>query len=278
MGKELGVDEGTVRNRIRQFQERGVLRGWYLGVNPGVTGHDIVHAHVDLNDESSKSDLVARLLPISDIERICNYLGPTISLVLFIKKSTEPDAELGNLKKLAGQAVLRKSGVINIPPLSLKNIDAEIIASLRADPWKPFATVGKELRVSERTVKRRLTDLSERGIVYMLPIVDLNALEGFVAVELVVEYDGGESRASVNHEIVLQIKESLVFSDSSAPYGYFGLVVPNVSHVEQITNWVNRLRGVRKAHAGLLQDVILNRNHYESWSMPAKLGNGRATD
>ena len=44
IGKELGVDQGTVRQRMKKFEEQRILRGWYRGASPGLTGHNVAHA------------------------------------------------------------------------------------------------------------------------------------------------------------------------------------------------------------------------------------------
>ena len=268
MGKELGVDQGTVRKRIRRFQENRILKGWYLGVNPGIEGNDVVHGWFELEGASLKSDLIGRLLSVSDVERVCDYLGPKLSIVLFSKKGADHDASLRRLTRMLGRGVtLHKQGAIVTPSSRLKGIDAAIVSSLRRDPWKPFSTISEETGLSARTVKRRVTSLSEGGAIYMLPIIDLKALHGSIPVELVVDY-ASSSKESVNEKISSRIREGLVFSNISGTYGYFALVVPNLAQVEQITHWANQLPGVRRAQADLLQDVILNRSHYELDVMP----------
>jgi hypothetical protein len=89
---------------------------------------------------------------------------------------------------------------------------------------------------------------------------------------LVVDYVSRESRAEVNGPIVSRVKENLIFSDYTGPYGYFALAVPNLSQVELITRWVNQLEGVRDAHSDALQDVVLNRKHYERWRASVNFG------
>lgn len=145
----------------------------------------------------------------------------------------------------------------------LKETDEAIIASLRHDPWKPFAVVSDEIGVSARNIKRRVTSLSEGGVICMLPIIDLKALQGVITVELVIDYTSSAARTSVNERSTSHIKDGLVFSDVSGPYGYFAFVVPNLAQVEQIMHWAGQLHGVHKAQVDLLQDIILNRNHYE---------------
>jgi len=252
---------------MKRLQEQRVLRGWYLGINPGLTGHDVVHAWVRIEDENAKGDLLSKLLSDPDTERVCNYLGPKVSVVLFSKKGTGSETLFGHLSKVVGRmGVLHKGGVVPTTMTSLKKTDAAIVASLCRDPWKSFTSVAAEVGLSEKTIRRRVTKLAEDGAIYMLPIIDLKALQGIVPVELVVDYSSKGSRASVNEQVVSQVKEGLIFSDISGPFGYFALIVPNVSQVEQIERWARQLHGVSGARAEVLQDVILNRKHYEEWS------------
>lgn len=264
IAKELGVDQGTVRKRMKIFQDQEILKGWYLGVSPGVTGNDVVHAWFDVKSESAKPGLIKTLLSFPELERVCNYLGPKLSFVLYSKKGLDPDAAMQPFAELAShEAALHKRGVVQVDPCATKEIDLDIIASLRRDPWKQYAIVAKEVRLSERTVKRRVAKLSENRAVYMLPIIDLKALQGVIAVEIVVDHVSQELRATANQRIMLHEREGLVFADTSGPYGYFALTATNVSQVEQIASWVRQQEGVGRVRTEVLQDVILNPRHYE---------------
>jgi DNA-binding Lrp family transcriptional regulator len=264
IAKELGVDQGTIRRRMKAFQERRVLRGWYLGTSPGLTGHDVIHAWFEVEDNSAKTHLTEKILNVKGVERACSYLGPKVSLVLLSKKGTDSDMVLNHLKTAAGPGMrLHKQGFIPVPAYRPKASDWAIIASLQRDPWKPYSVVAKEAGVSSRTVKRRVSRLSEDGVIYMLPIIDLKALQGAIPVELVVDYTSPESKAAANERIMPHLREGLVFSDAHGPYGYFALLVTNVSHLEQISKWVRQQEGVRDVSADVLQDVLLNRNRYE---------------
>jgi DNA-binding Lrp family transcriptional regulator len=272
MAKDLGIDQGTIRSRIKKFQEQHVLRGWYLGSSPGITGQSVIHAWLRVEPESSKEDVIEKLLSVEDIERVCNYFGPKVSLILLHKNTSSPDAALERLGSLTG---LRKSvhqqAAIRVPPYEIKETDAALIGVLRRGPWMPDSVVAMEVGISAKTVKRRVTRLTEDGAIYMLPIIDLKALQGIIPMELVVDYASIESRPEVNELIVSRVKENLVFSNYTGAYGYFALAVPNISQVELITRWVKQLKGVRDAHSEALQDVLLNRKHYESWRGLVKL-------
>lgn len=189
MAKDLEVDQGTIRKRIKKLQEKRRLNGWYLGVSPGLTGQDVVYAWLRVEPESSKASAIQRLLSVPDVERVCSYLGPKLSFVLLCEKGADPMVSLGRLAKLTNlDQALHKQAVIRLPANELKETDGAIIASLRLDPWKPYPSVAKELGLSAKTVKRRVTRLTEEGGIYMIPILDLKALQGIIPVELVVGY------------------------------------------------------------------------------------------
>jgi len=264
MAKDLGVDEGTIRARTKKLQEQRVLKGWYLGVSPSVTAHDIIYAWLIVEPVSSKDDVIDRLLTSKEVERVCNYLGPKLSLVVLCKSGTSPELALQNLATVTGLGkALHEQASLRVPRHELSRTDAEMIEILRGDPWKSYSDVATLLRLSAKTVKRRVTNLAEAGVIYMIPVIDLKALQGIVPMELLVEYESAESKAEVNKAVMSRAKENLVFSDTSGPLGYFALAVPNVVYVEQIAEWVRKQKGVKAVRSEALLDVVLNRNYYE---------------
>jgi DNA-binding Lrp family transcriptional regulator len=160
--------------------------------------------------------------------------------------------------------------MVQIPVHRVEKTDSELIGSLIQDPWKPYSAIAQELGVSMRTVKRRVTRMSEDGTIHMQPIINLKALEGILPLELVVEYASPESRNAANEQITSYLKEALIFAHPSGSYGRFALTVSSVSQVEHITKWVRRQAGVKGAEARVVQDVVLNRNHYRNWGFPTE--------
>ena len=258
------MDQGTIRRRIKNLQKQGILAGWFLGVSPSVTGHRVANVWLETEPHADKRELMEELLTVQGVERVCSYLSPKLSLVLLYKGREDLDASLKRIATLAGSnKVFHEIGATSSPGQALTETDLAIVGSLRQDPWKPHATVARELRMSSRTVKRRVTRLSEGGAIYMLPNIDLKAFHGIVPAELVVHYESKEQRSAANERIMSQIRDELLFSNISESHGYFALSVSNTSRVEQITRWAKQQTGVREVHSDVLQDVILNRSHYE---------------
>ena len=270
IAKDLGVDQGTIRSRMKKLQEQRVLRGWYLGISPAVTGQSVVNAWFEVEGGREKAALIEELLSVAGVERVCSYLGPRISLVLLHRDEKDLEARIGRISKLARRSKLfHAQGAAPRNHHRLTQTDESIIGSLQEDPWKPYSVVARELGISARTVKRRVTRLSEAGAIYMLPDVDLKVLQGIIPVELVVSYGEDGRRAEVNAWIASKIRDDLVFSRISDWHAYFALMVPNVSAVEELESSVRKLDGVSEAHTAVVQDVVLNPYSYRAKSSTA---------
>ena len=263
MARDLKVDQATVRARMKRFQTNQVLRGWTLGINPGTRGQHVGQVWLGVK-ETEKGEVTRTLLSMSEVERVCNYFGPVLSFVFLFDEGVDPKLITEHLlRNLRHRITVLREGVIPVPRLDLKDTDASIVRSLRSDPWKPYPRVSKEVRTSSRTVARRVAKMSEQGAIYMLPVIDLKALEGIIPAELVVEYSSSKTKGVANEQISSRVGHSLVFSDVSGPYGYFALLVENLSQLEQIAEWSKKVEGIGGARVRALQDVILSQKYYQ---------------
>jgi DNA-binding Lrp family transcriptional regulator len=264
MARDLGVDQSTVRARMSRFRESGFLKDWSLGINPGIIGRHMGQVWLGVQ-ESNKAGVIDSLLSSKDVERVCNYFGPALSFIFLFQGGTDHQPSLARLLERAGPGVtVLSQGVIPVPSLPLKDIDTSIIKSLQDDPWKSYPQVAKEVKASSKTVARRVAMMSEEGAIYVLPVVDLKALQGVIPAELVVEYSSSKSKRPATARIVSHIGKDLVFSDVKGPHGYFALLVGNLSQLEQLAEWCRKEEGVKGIRVGALQDVILNSKYYQN--------------
>jgi len=258
MARELKVDQATVRARMKRFQANQVLRGWTLGINPGIRGQRVGQVWLGVK-ETEKGEVTRALLSANEVERVCDYFGPVLSFVFLFDEGVDTKPITKRLlRKFGPEITVSREGVIPVPRIDLRDTDASIVRSLWSNPWKPYLRVAEEVRTSPRTVARRVTRMTEQGAIYMLPVIDLKALKGVIPAELVIEYSSSKSKGRANEQIAGRIGNNLVFSDISGPFGYFALLVENLSQLEQIAEWSKEVEGVRGARVGALQDVILS--------------------
>jgi DNA-binding Lrp family transcriptional regulator len=258
IGRNLRVDQGTVRNRVRKIQEMGILKGWYLGINPFLFGKRMASMWFSVQPQSEKSNVMRKISLIEGVILQCNYLGPKLSAVVCydteqgLRKTTELIARIANSEDMFRE---NKSFLAcrNLP----NSTDWSIIRSLQQDPWKPYSMVAKELGISTKTVKRRVTKLVEQGAIYLLVKVNLKSFEGIIPADLVVLYDDRMPRDKTNESIVELLGDMLVFADLHDPnHGYFALNVSNASMTEELKRLITKQKGVADARIEILQEVV----------------------
>jgi DNA-binding Lrp family transcriptional regulator len=265
MARNLRVDQGTVRSRMKKLQQAGTLKGWYLGLSPALTGESVANVWLDLEPGTDKRRVIDELLAVPGVERVCGYLGRKISLALLYRKQRDLDVALRRIAKSSGSGGLHHApGGPQARSPEISESDAAIIVSLLEDPWKPYAAVAKQLGFSAKTVKRRATRLFESGAIYVVPDLDLKTLQGIIPAELVISFGSDSPRADALGALASRLREEIVFSQASGSRAYFALAVPNVSMVEAIGEYARRQEGVVAAETQVLQEVDLSPSHYKS--------------
>src|SRR2546426_10162575 len=82
MARKLQVDEVTVRNRIKRFQQSGFLKGWQLIVNPRLLGVRFAQLWFDVRPPSAKDDLIRKLSLMHGVLAISDSYGSSLALVM----------------------------------------------------------------------------------------------------------------------------------------------------------------------------------------------------
>lgn len=99
VARKLNVDDVTVRNRFKRFQDQGFLSGWRLLPNPTLFGYRMMNVLVDTPPKSPKSLMMAKLELIRGTVVLLDYQGDSLGIVLFyesdqsLSQTIEPNFE-----------------------------------------------------------------------------------------------------------------------------------------------------------------------------------------
>src|ERR1700722_11445266 len=98
IARRIGVDEETVRKRIRWAEEAGSIMGWRVLVSPNLIG--CVDAYVDLEvgDIERKQEILSQLRLLEGVISILNLEGRG----LFVLFDSEPGEALARKTRLIG--------------------------------------------------------------------------------------------------------------------------------------------------------------------------------
>ena len=264
----MGVDQGTIRNRVRRFKQDGFLKEFYLGVNPSIFGLKIASLWFDVHPQSEKDNVKDKLCVLDQTLLVCDYLGPMLSTVFCYESEADLKKTVRQITRMANSEdiVWQDRSFLPSKRSNLTPLDWRIIRSLQqGDPSrKSFSLVAREAGSTTPTVKKRIEKLVEDGAIYLLASMNLPALENFVPADLVVYYESSESRDKVNESLKEYLGDSLVFADlDDRRHGYFALALPGIARIREIQSWSEKREGVESVRVSVLQDILSIRRFYD---------------
>lgn len=263
LAKSIKIDQHAIRNRVRKLQEQGVIRHWYIAVNPSLFGLKTAYLQFFLPASSDKDEIMKRISSsFPNVGFLCNHLEPRLIVILYYKDPNDLDDDVDKLMKITKATYVNKMPkLFTESGAKLTESDWKIISSLIQDPWKPYSAISKELKISSKTVKRRVETLAKDAAVYLLVDVNMRAIEGIIPADLIIFY-GGNIDSVLKEKTRLQIgeylRDQLVFFDPNfaSNMDHFGLILSSISKSQEIQKWVSGREGVKQSDVSILLDVI----------------------
>jgi DNA-binding Lrp family transcriptional regulator len=256
----LGVDEETVRNRLGRMTDVRFLRGWQLILNPSLVGREAAIVELRVGESESKADVISRLKLLEGVILIDDLYGKELAVLTLYENPSTLERQVRLFSSLCSDPT-PVSWKLGFPPCELTptETDWRIIQALRTTGRAKFSDVARSLRVSTRTVKRRMVELVDGNAFYLDAILDLGAVGGVRCRFWVT------SEASWKHAVDKAILSGLqrIISTHTAPleYSLFVAHLSNVSEVQERLRWMKQLGGVREVRSTIEVEHI----HVQEW-------------
>ena len=257
LSKKLGVTDETIRNRTRRLFETRVLNGIIAQPNPAVLGVEIAAFGVYL-PPGARRDRVAKSLSLVDgMQIVATHLDGMVGVVFFHEGGAALDRKVKLIREITGATSTVFTEVL-FPPcgVELKRADWEIMAALRPDASQPYGALAKKTGLSAKTVKRRLDRMVAGGAVFTMALHETRAVVGGLEANLVVEYEPGADRSSVDGEIVDALEDRLFYAGVWARYSVYAISLPNLVAAEEVEKVVGKIRGVKSAKASIIDERL----------------------
>src|SRR5947208_6677828 len=221
IASKLGVDEETVRNRIKHLRDSGFLLGYRIVPNPALLGRAFASLHIEFKDRDSKQAAIPRLARTGGVINIGSTYDKSVLVTLFADENQDFQKLIADVG-IDGQ-------VSQVPRLGLRttsyrmtSLDWEIVRLLLRDAERKLDEIAKQLNVSTRTVRRRLNMMMEDAAIFAMPVVDLRKTEG-ISYQLRVQIEPGK-KSQVEKHVVATI-DKVVFQASNSQTGSnFGII------------------------------------------------------
>jgi DNA-binding Lrp family transcriptional regulator len=258
VGKKLRVPSGTVRDRIARWTKSGFLKGPVLWLNPAIFDLHAGMLTFDASPTIPKRELIERLSMLDHIIAVNTHVGNWVGLGFVYASDESRKKKIELISKLCGAKNPKFARIVLGPPYrgKLSNTDWRIIERLQMNVVEPYIEIAGALRVSARTVRRRIKKMVSEGAIAAVPSTDVRGLENEILSYVMVEYKDPEKRAEVDEGLYAALSKYLGLSGLGDNYSIFLLSLPNIPSAKEVLERVKKVEGVRAARIEILEERV----------------------
>jgi len=273
IAKRIGVDEETVRRRLKRAEERGSLPGWRMMVNPHFLGCEAASIDLEVGDEEKKDRAIAEVRRVDGVVKILDFRGRGLQVTLYY-----PNADALKRKTELISSVCDSSEPtawkLSFPDSDrrMTRIDWKILQEMLEDARKSLEGVSESVGVSIRTVERRLTSMRDGRVVYLQGTPNFRLFAGLSCVFLVFCPDA-KRKSSVDKLVLSKVGRVELANTSSDQYSTFVNLFDNLSEADDTIKWIRGLDGVESVKMGIMKELIV----VQDW-LRDQIGERIATD
>ena len=260
IAERLGVDEETVRRRLKRGEQVGSLSNWKMMVNPRLIGCEAANVQLKVKDEKRKADIISELRKIDGIVKILDFRGVKLLLTLYYQDNASLNTKKDKIRSIRGCMELTDWELgFPEPQIRMKTTDWKIIGSMLDDPRRNLKDVSESVGVSVRTVERRLNEMSESHAVYLQGTPNFSKFAGLSCVFIVYCPDQAKKLA-VDHAILSKVKRIELANTSSKQYSTFVTLFDNLAESDAFIGWISGLDGINSVSMGIMRELIVVQN------------------
>jgi len=245
VARTVGVSPGTIRNRVVQLTRSGVLRGFSVYANLNLLGLRSGSYAVEVSPSLRKSDVIKQLSKIDGLVFFENFRGTLLGIGIAYSPDQPIEKKLTEIDLVARSPRGLFSRVIH-PPCSaeLNQPEWRLVSRLMAGSFRSYGQLARELRISLRTLRRRLAKLDESGALLSFPRLDYAAISGAVATGLLVTFREGPEKPEVKTRVRQFLDDWTTFVGGWEDFEFYRLFLPNVAKATEVAEAVRAMPGV----------------------------------
>jgi DNA-binding Lrp family transcriptional regulator len=262
IARKLGVDEETVRRRIRRSERSGLIGGGELILNPYLIGREPVRVVLNVaNHEKRKRTVVSQIGLIDGVLLILDMQGPAMQVLLFCENEEAVTRRTRLITSISGcedPVILRNLDALGFRRCNLKptQTDLKILKSLRKNPRKSMDNVAREVGVSKRTIERRIAHLTQNSAFFHMLRLDFRKSQG-VLCSLIVSYGDERQKSRLDATIASKVEKLFYSATAAKAVSIFNFACDNVAESEAIREFADSLEGVIETKIGFIREYIL---------------------
>jgi DNA-binding Lrp family transcriptional regulator len=264
LGSLVGLTAKSVKLRIKDMIDNGVIEKFVARVNPANFGYRTAHIVVTRNKGVSKDEIIKRITYFGDLNFHVHLMGRTSMAALIIKESLD-DKIVQILNDSLKPAIINNIAVSEVQiKNNLSETDMRIIKCiLLSNARMEISEIARELSISEKTVTRRLDTMREQRQLEFSIQCDPASMIGYVQFAIVMNIEKSCYR-NLYEYMFTEFQESILYRPNIIDRDdllIFILFAENVFMIDSLLSKVDSLEGVNKADVF----IITKLQFYEDW-------------
>ena len=257
IGRKVGLDEKTVRVRVKKMEEDGFIKYYQVMPNLGLLGLTLVGFYrLEALNLRTKYNVVERTHDTQYVVETVDYLGQTVTVAI---AGSSPGEVQQVADGLASEFELHKREFHQRqtvqPSLRPDNLDWQVIKELRYSARRSSSDLAKALTITPRMADYRIGRLLDSGAMLVRATIDPRKQTGLVFYELeasVEERDRGSVAAELASRFGERLWSTLPLKDGLTA-SLFGF---SIGEAEDDAIDASSIKGVKSCFPYLLKETI----------------------
>lgn len=258
IGRKLGLDEKTVRLRVKKMEDDGFIK--YYQAMPNLALFQLRNLNTyrfEALNIATKQQLIEYLQELPFVVEAVDYLGQVVSAGIAGASSEEIDRGAFGLanrfelhKRILGSRTLRA-------PASVPDrLDWQIIQKLRYDALSGAKELSKSLSITPRMAEYRVKKLLGSGMLLVRAIINSQKQQGLIFYELEMSVDEAKQ-----YKVIKQLSEIYAEKLWSVRNLAAGILLANffaftLAEPEEVYVNALRLEGVRACSLFIFKEIV----------------------
>jgi DNA-binding Lrp family transcriptional regulator len=258
IGRKLGLDEKTVRVRVKKMEDDGFIK--YYQAMPSLALFQLKNMNTyrfEALNIATKQRVIEHIQELTYIVEAIDYLGQVVSVSITGTSSEEIDQVASGLantfelyKWILGSRIIKK-------PVSVADrLDWQIIQELRYDALSSVKELSESLSITPRMVEYRIKKLLASEMLLVRAIINGQKQQGLIFYELEMSVD-----ETKGYEVIKRLSEiyaeklwsvrTLAAGVLLANFFAFTLAEPEEAYVNAL-----KLEGVRSCSLFIFKEIV----------------------
>jgi DNA-binding Lrp family transcriptional regulator len=259
---KLGIDQKTIWRRIRNLERQKILEGSEVVVNPYYLGYEPVRMILTVqNHEHSKERVVSQLIHVDRSILILNWEGPIIHVLFFCENEESISRKIKLVSSICGSdnpIILRNSDALGFSACKIRPTkkDLLILRSMRKHPRKKAQQIATEVRISTRTVERRINELILHRAFFHMVRMGFQNVAGLTC-SIFIFYSDQTKKSSSDIKFSSWLQRLVFSATTGTLVSQFTFICKNAAEAVELEHRAQTLEGVEKIIMGHVIRYIL---------------------